>query len=270
MKKRTINFLPSTRQAVVVPVILMLICGLLFPLLLTGLSALFFPHQANGSLITVGDKTLGAEYVGQEFTQDYYMWSRPSQYHYNVYTEDKDGTQHYVMKDDAGKQILFIVDEEDADGNVTKAHYDTFDENGNQVFYKNIESLDEATDTRFGGLASGSANYAPSNPELVKRVEADIEKFLEKNPDVKREDIPTDLLTASGSGLDPHISPESAEVQISRIAEASQLSEDTIREIVKRHTGGKIFGIFGEDTVNVLEVNIEIAQAMGIIPSGTE
>lgn len=99
-------------------------------------------------------------------------------------------------------------------------------------------------------------------------MEADIEKFLEKNPDVKREDIPTDLLTASGSGLDPHISPESAEVQISRIAEASQLSEDTIREIVKRHTGGKILGIFGEDTVNVLEVNIEIAQTMGIIPSG--
>lgn len=76
MKERTIKFLHSTRQAVVVTVVLMLICGLLFPLLLTGLSALFFPHQANGSLITVGDKTLGAEYVGQEFTQDYYMWSR--------------------------------------------------------------------------------------------------------------------------------------------------------------------------------------------------
>ena len=93
---------------------------------------------------------------------------------------------------------------------------------------------------------------------------------MKKNPDVKREDIPTDLLTASGSGLDPHISPESAEVQIPRIVEASKLSEDTIREIVKRHTSGKILGIFGEDTVNVLEVNIEIAQAMGIIPSGTK
>ena len=84
MKERTKKFLQSTRQAVVVTVVLMLICGLLFPLLLTGLSALFFPHQANGSLITVGDKTLGAEYVGQEFTQDYYMWSRPSQDHNNV------------------------------------------------------------------------------------------------------------------------------------------------------------------------------------------
>lgn len=270
MKEHTMKFLHGTRQAVVVTVVLMLVCGLLFPLLLTGLSALFFPHQAGGSLITVNGQTLGAENVGQEFTQDYYMWSRPSQYRYNVYIEDKDGTQHYMIEDDAGKRILFIVDEEDMNGNVTKAHYDTFDESGNQVFYKDIENLDEATDTRFGDLSSGSANYAPSNPELIKRVEADMKKFLEKNPDVKREDIPTDLLTASGSGLDPHISPESAEVQIPRIAEASQLSEDTIREIVKRHTGGKVFGIFGENTVNVLEVNIEIAQAMGIIPSGTE
>ena len=270
MKERAKKLLHGTRQAVVVTVILMLVCGLLFPLLLTGLSALFFPHQANGSLITVDDKTYGAEYVGQEFTQDYYMWSRPSQYHYNVYVEDKDGTQHYIIKDDAGKQLLFIVDEEDTDGNITKAHYDTFDENGEQVFYKDIENLEEATDTRFGGVGSGSANYAPSNPALAERVEEDIQKFLEKNPDVKREDIPTDLLTASGSGLDPHISPESAEVQIPRIVEAPKLSEDTIREIVKRHTSGKIFGIFGEDTVNVLEVNIEIAQAMGIIPSGTK
>lgn len=170
-----------------------------------------------------------------------------------------------MTKDEADQQILFIVDEEDADGNVTKAHYDTFDEDGNQVFYKNIENLDEAADTRFAGLSSGSANYAPSNPALSERVEADIQAFLEKNPDVKREDIPNDLLTASGSGLDPHISPESAEVQIPRIAEASGLSEDTVRDIVKNNTDGKILGIFGEETVNVLMVNIEIAQKMGLI-----
>ncbi len=193
------------------------------------------------------------------------MWSRPSQYGYNVYVEDKDGVQHYVMKDDTDKQILFIVDEEDADGNVVKAHYDTFDENGNQVFYKDIENLDEATDTRFAGLSSGSANYAPSNPALVERVKADMEAFLKKNPDIKQEDIPTDLLTASGSGLDPHISPESAEVQIPRIVKESGLSEDTVRDIVKNNTEGKFLGIFGEETVNVLMVNIEIAQKMDLI-----
>lgn len=79
--------------------------------------------------------------------------------------------------------------------------------------------------------------------------------------------LPTDLMTASGSGLDPHISPASADIQVPRIAEASGLSEEEIREIISRHTGGKVLGIFGEDTVNVLEVNIEIGQAMGLLGS---
>lgn len=217
MKESVKNLLHCTRQAVGVTVVLMLICGLLFPCLLTGLSALIFPNQAGGNLITVNGQTVGAKYVGQEFTEDYYMWSRPSAYHYNVYTEDENGNQYYM------------------DG------------------------------TEFSGIGSGSNNYAPSNPALTERVEAHIEAFLEKNPEVKREDIPTDLLTASGSGLDPHISPESAAVQIPRIVEASGLSEDTIRDIVKNNTDGKFLGIFGEETVNVLMVNIEIAQNMGLI-----
>nr|WP_317408443.1 potassium-transporting ATPase subunit KdpC [Fournierella massiliensis] len=211
------EFLHGTRQAVLVTVVLMLICGLLFPCLLTGLSSVIFPHQAGGSLITVNGMAVGAEHVGQEFTQDCYMWSRPSAYHYNVYTESEDGRKYYN------------------DG------------------------------TEFGGLASGSNNYAPSNPALVERVEADMEAFLEKNPEIKREDIPTDLLTASGSGMDPHISPASAQIQLPRIAQASGLSEESLQEIVKRNTAGKLLGVFGEETVNVLKVNIEIAQAMGTL-----
>lgn len=211
------EFLHGTRQAVSVTVVLMLICGLLFPCLLTGLSSVLFPHQAGGSLITVNGTAVGAEHVGQEFTQDCYMWSRPSVYHYNVYTEGENGAKYYN------------------DG------------------------------TEFVGLASGSNNYAPSNPALVERVEADMEAFLAKNPDVEREDIPTDLLTASGSGLDPHISPESAQIQLLRIAQASGLSEESLQEIVNRNTTGKLLGVFGEETVNVLKVNIEIAQAMGTL-----
>lgn len=211
------EFLHGTRQAVLVTVVLMLICGLLFPCLLTGLSSVIFPHQAGGSLITVNGMAVGAEHVGQEFTQDCYMWSRPSAYHYNVYTESEDGRKYYN------------------DG------------------------------TEFGGLASGSNNYAPSNPALVERVEADMEAFLEKNPEIKRENIPTDLLTASGSGMDPHISPASAQIQLPRIAQASGLSEESLQEIVKRNTAGKLLGVFGEETVNVLKVNIEIAQAMGTL-----
>ena len=95
MKEHLKKFLHNSRQAFVITIVLMLICGLLFPALLTGLSAIIFPGQAKGSLITVGDKVVGAEHVGQEFTKDYYMWSRPSAYHYNVYTETEDGKQYY-------------------------------------------------------------------------------------------------------------------------------------------------------------------------------
>lgn len=217
MKESAKSLLHGARQSFLITVVFMLICGLLFPCLLTGISSLIFPKQAGGNLITVNGQTVGAEYVGQEFTEDYYMWSRPSAYHYNVYVEDEEGNQYYN------------------DG------------------------------TEFAGLGSGSNNYAPSNPALSERVEADIQTFLEKNPDIKREDIPTDLLTASGSGLDPHISPASAEVQIPRIAKASGLSEETIRKIIDSNTRGKVFGIFGEETVNVLMVNIEIAKDMGLI-----
>lgn len=73
------------------------------------------------------------------------------------------------------------------------------------------------------------------------------------------------MLTASGSGLDPHISPASAEIQIPAIAEASGLSEEALRDIVAAHTSGKVLGVFGEEKVNVLEVNLDIAQAMGLI-----
>lgn len=95
-------------------------------------------------------------------------------------------------------------------------------------------------------------------------MEQDLADFLEKNPTVKAEDIPTDLLTASGSGLDPHISPAAAEVQVPRIAAASGLSEEKVREIIGNNTEGKLLGIFGEETVNVLRVNLELAQEMGV------
>jgi len=97
-----------------------------------------------------------------------------------------------------------------------------------------------------------------------KRVEADIEEFLKVNPSVKKEDIPTDLLTASGSGLDPHISPASAAVQVPALAEATGLPEETLEAIVKRNTQGEMIGIFGEETVNVLKVNLEIAKELGL------
>ena len=77
-------------------------------------------------------------------------------------------------------------------------------------------------------------------------------------------------MTASGSGLDPHVSPASAEIQVPRIAEASGLSEEQVRQIIADNTTGKVLGVFGEETVNVLGVNLEIAKTMGLIDEVAE
>ena len=204
----------NCRQAVVVSVVLMLLCGLAYPLAMTGISAVIFPNQATGSLVQMDGKTIGSALVGQEFTQDYYLWGRPSAYHYNTYTTDGQGNQVY------------------SDG------------------------------TPFTGLGSGSDNMAPTNPELKQRVQQDMQAFLEKNPGVQPQQIPTDLLTSSGSGLDPHISVQAAQIQVPRIAKASGLSEQQVQEIIQNHTTGKLAGIFGEETVNVLLVNLDITKAM--------
>ena len=211
------NFLKTLRPAFTVTLCLMLVCGLAYPLALNGLSGLFFPHRAAGSLVEVEGKTYGAEYVGQEFTAPYFLKGRPSAVHYNTYFEAQDGTKTY------------------SDG------------------------------SEFGGLASGSQNMGPSNPALTERVQKDLDAFLAANPDIRQEDIPTDLLTASGSGLDPHVSPEAAAVQLPAVSQASGLSMEKLQEIVEAHTTGKMLGIFGEETVNVLLVNLDIARAMDLI-----
>ncbi|MGE7090819.1 potassium-transporting ATPase subunit KdpC [Lysinibacillus sp. NPDC048646] len=110
----------------------------------------------------------------------------------------------------------------------------------------------------YSGVSSGTFNYAPSNPELKKRIELAITAFLQANPTVKREDIPADLMTASGSGLDPHISVKAAEIQIERIVRASGLSREEVGKIVKANTESRDFGVFGEDKVNFLMANLAI------------
>ncbi|MCR8969915.1 K(+)-transporting ATPase subunit C [Facklamia sp. 7083-14-GEN3] len=214
MNKQKISFWQDFRQSLGLTLVMMVVCGLVFPLVLSGLSSLIFPHQASGSTVELDGKVVGVQNVGQEFTQDYFLWSRPSAYHYNVYQEDANGQARYL------------------DGE------------------------------EFGGLSSGSANYAASNPDLADRVSMDIEKFLKKNPTVSVDEIPTDLMTASGSGLDPHISLKSAMIQVPRIEQASGISANKIEEIIKNHTQQKMLGLFGEETVNVLLVNKDIASNM--------
>ncbi len=118
---------------------------------------------------------------------------------------------------------------------------------------------DEKGKTAYTGIASGSANLAPSNPALAERIKEDMDAFLKANPEVKKDDIPTDILTSSGSGLDPDISPQAAKVQIPAIAKATGISAEDLDKIVENCTQGRTLGIFGEPRVNVLKANIEIS-----------
>lgn len=205
------EFFKGFKKAILLTLSFLVICGLIFPIVLTGVSQLIFPKQANGSLIEVNGEVVGSELIGQDFSEDYFLKCRPSAVNYNTYTQEQ--------KD-----------------------------NGD-----------------YSGVASGSTNYAPTNPNLTDRVAQDIEDFLQANPTVSKEEIPTDLLTASGSGLDPHISVASAKIQLEAVSKASGLSMDVLNNIVDKNTSGKVLGIFGEETVNVLKVNLDIAKEMGLL-----
>jgi potassium-transporting ATPase KdpC subunit len=173
-------------------VVTTIIFGLLYPLAVTGLGQLFFPKQANGSMLTKGGEVIGSRLIGQPFTADWYFHPRPS---------------------GAG------------------TGYDPVSPSG------------------------GASNLGPTNHQLTDRVKADVEKLHAENPGTP---IPVDLVTTSGSGLDPDISPASAEFQIPRVARARHISETDLRTLVARYTTPRQFGILGEPRVNVLELNIAL------------
>jgi len=182
--------------AVRVTLVFAILTGVAYPLVVTGLSRVIFPHRSDGSLIERDGKVVGSELIGQKFTRPEYFQGRPS-----------------------------------AAGN------DGYD-----------------------GLASGGSNLGPTNQALVDRVKGDAKKFRDANPTATGP-LPADLLTASGSGLDPDISPASAEVQIPRVAAARGMSVEALRELVASHTEGRQFGILGEPRVNVLKLNLALDQA---------
>ena len=120
---------------------------------------------------------------------------------------------------------------------------------------KYFHSRPSAAGNGYDATASSGSNLAPTNQQLVDRVKQDVAKLQQENPGVA---IPADLVTTSGSGLDPEISPAAAEFQLPRIARAREISVETLRPVVARHTQQRQWGILGEARVNVLELNLDL------------
>lgn len=200
-------------KALLLSLALMLLCGVIYPLTITGLSQVIFPKQANGSIVEFNGNKVGSSLLGQSFDDPRFFKGRISNVNYNTYSQED-----------------LIPDK---DGKVT-----------------------------YGGVGSGSANLAPSNPDLEKRVAEDIALFLNNNPGIKKEDLPIDIFTSSASGLDPHISPANARFQIASISKASGIPSSSLEDIVNNNIEGRQFGVFGDQRINVLKLNLEIAKIL--------
>ncbi|WP_069659696.1 K(+)-transporting ATPase subunit C [Arcticibacter eurypsychrophilus] len=138
--------------------------------------------------------------------------------------------------------------------------------NGKTVGYANIGQLFTRTDyfwgrpsaVEYNAAGSAGSNKGPSNPDYLKQVEERIDTLLKYHPYLKLAEIPADLVTASGSGLDPDISPEAARIQIRRVAENRKLNIDEVTALVNKNTEGPLLGLIGPSKVNVLKLNLAL------------
>lgn len=113
----------------------------------------------------------------------------------------------------------------------------------------------------YNAAGSGGSNKGPSNPDYLEDVQTRIDTFLVHNPGVNKADIPSELVTASGSGLDPDLSPAAAKIQIARVAKVRNLSAERVNQLVAEHTEGPLLGLFGTSKVNVLKLNVALDEA---------
>ncbi|MGE6755586.1 potassium-transporting ATPase subunit KdpC [Rossellomorea sp. NPDC071047] len=114
----------------------------------------------------------------------------------------------------------------------------------------------------YDASGSGSNNYAPSNEDMINRTEESLEVWKNANPDTPISEVPVDLVTDSGSGLDPHISVQGAMAQVNRISELTGVSKEKLQKLIEDNTQGKEWGIFGEERVNVLLLNLDLQKLL--------
>ena len=127
-----------------------------------------------------------------------------------------------------------------------------------QSFTKDNYFWSRPSAVAYNAAGSGASNKGPSNPDYLKDLKSRVDSFLIHNPSVQKKDIPSDLITASASGLDPDLSPQGAYVQIARIAKARKINEEKIKALVNNHIQTPFLGMFGTEKVNVLKLNIDL------------
>lgn len=130
--------------------------------------------------------------------------------------------------------------------------------NVGQTFTSDIYFWSRPSAVDYNAAGSGGSNKGPSNPDHLAEVQARIDTFLAHNPGIRRSGIPSDLVTASGSGLDPHISVQAAKVQVKRIAATRNVSEDALEQLIQEHTEKPLLGLFGTERINVLKLNLDL------------
>lgn len=136
----------------------------------------------------------------------------------------------------------------------------TYYTNVGQKFTEDRYFWSRPSSVEYDASGSGGSNKGPSDPEYLAEVQQRIDYFLEHNPEVKKSEIPVDMVTASGSGLDPHISVQGALVQVKRIAKVRNISEEKIQQLVAQYTEKPLLGIFGPEKINVLQLNLALDQ----------
>ena len=192
------------RPALVLLMLFTAITGLAYPLVVTGITQVVMPGNANGSLARKGEAVVGSALIGQAFTSDRYFWGRPS------------ATSAPDPKDDT-----------------------------------------KTVDAPYNAANSSGSNLGPTSKKLIDRVSADVATLRTAGATT----IPADAVTTSASGLDPHISPAFAALQVERVARVRNVSSERIRSLLEQQTERPILGFIGEPRVNVLLLNLAIDAA---------